>query len=200
MQKPMSNETESDDRTLVARAQKGDEGAFEELVKKYSSRAYQIAYGVLGNREDAEEVAEDTFIRIHRALPDFRGDSEFTTWMYRIAMNLARNKYQWNKSRASGRHVSIDAPLEGAEEDDERKLDLPDDTLPPDQKAAYNELDKDLNAQLEQLPELYREALVMRNIQGMSYEEIADLLKCKMGTVKSRIARARDELKKRLGL
>ena len=196
----MSNETETDDRTLVARAQKGDENAFAELVRKYSGRAYQIAYGVLGNRQDAEEIAEDTFIKIHRALPDFRGEAAFTTWMYRIAMNLARNKYQWNKSRATERHVSIDAPLEGSEEDDDRRLDLPDTDLPPDQKAAYNELDKDLNTQLEQLPETYREALVMRNIQGLSYEEIADLLKCKLGTVKSRIARARDELKKRLGL
>ena len=200
MEKSMSKETKSDDRTLVARAQKGDETAFEELVRKYSGRAYQIAYGVLGNREDAEEVAEDTFIKIHRALPDFRGDSEFTTWMYRIAMNLARNKYHWNKSRATDRHVSIDAPIEGAEEGDDRRIDLPDSTLPPDQKAVYNELDKDLNTQLEQLPDVYREALVMRNIQGLSYEEIADLLKCKLGTVKSRIARARDELKKRLGL
>ena len=120
--------------------------------------------------------------------------------MYRIAMNLARNKYQWNKSRAAERHVSIDAPLDGSEENDERRLDLPDTDLPPDQKAAYNELDKDLNTQLEQLPEVYREALVMHNIKEMSYEEIADLLKCKLGTVKSRIARARDELKKRLGL
>ena len=200
MQESMSNETETDDRTLVARAQKGDENAFAELVRKYSGRAYQIAYGVLGNRQDAEEIAEDTFIKIHRALPDFRGEAAFTTWMYRIAMNLARNKYQWNKSRATERHVSIDAPLEGSEEDDDRRLDLPDTDLPPDQKAAYNELDKDLNTQLEQLPETYREALVMRNIQGLSYEEIADLLKCKLGTVKSRIARARDELKKRLGL
>ena len=200
MQESMSKETETDDRTLVARAQKGDEAAFAELVRKYSGRAYQIAYGVLGNRQDAEEVAEDTFIKIHRALPDFRGDAAFTTWMYRIAMNLARNKYQWNKSRAAERHVSIDAPLDGAAEDDERRLDLPDTDLPPDQKAAYNELDKDLNTQLEQLPEVYREALVMHNIKEMSYEEIADLLKCKLGTVKSRIARARDELKKRLGL
>ncbi len=196
----MSKETETDDRTLVARAQNGDEAAFAELVRKYSGRAYQIAYGVLGNRQDAEEIAEDTFIKIHRALPDFRGDAAFTTWMYRIAMNLARNKYQWNKARAAGRHVSIDAPLEGSEEDDDRRLDLPDTDLPPDQKAAYNELDKDLNAQLEQLPEVYREPLVMHNIQDLSYEEIADLLKCKLGTVKSRIARARDELKKRLGL
>ena len=200
MQESMSKETETDDRTLVARARKGDENAFAELVRKYSGRAYQIAYGVLGNRQDAEEVAEDTFIKIHRALPDFRGDAAFTTWMYRIAMNLARNKYQWNKSRATERHVSIDAPLEGSEENDERRLDLPDTDLPPDQKAAYNELDKDLNTQLEQLPEVYREALVMHNIKEMSYEEIADLLKCKLGTVKSRIARARDELKKRLGL
>ena len=83
--KAMSKTTMSEDRVLVERFKQGDEAAFEILVNKYSGRAYQIAYGVLGSREDAEEVAQDVFIRIHRALPKFRGDAEFTTWMYRIA-------------------------------------------------------------------------------------------------------------------
>lgn len=199
MGKAVSNANMQDDRTLVARFKNGDESAFAVLVGRYSGKAYQIAYGVLGNREDAEEVAEDTFIRIHRALPNFRGDAEFTTWMYRIALNLARNKYRWNKSREVKAHVSIDAPLEG-KDDDDCKIELPDSRIAPDKSAAYNELDARLQSELSKLPEVYRQALVMKNMDDMSYEDIAAALNCKMGTVKSRIARARDELRRRLGL
>lgn len=195
----MSKPDKTDDRTLVARFKAGDENAFEILVKKYSGRAYQLAYGVLGNCEDAEEVAEDVFIRIHRALANFRGDSEFTTWMYRIALNLAKNKYRWNKSRGAKFHISIDAPLEGDDSDD-RKLDLPDDRLTPDRTAEHNELQQNVEINLQKLPPQYREALIMRNVEELSYEEMAKLLKCKIGTVKSRLSRAREELRKRLGL
>jgi len=195
----MSNHENADDRTLICRVQNGDEGAFDILVEKYSGRAYQIAYGVLANREDSEEVAQDAFIRMHRALAKFRGECEFTTWMYRIVLNLARNKYRWNKSRGAKAHVSIDAPLEG-EDNDDRKLDLPDERLPPDKKNEYMELAENMDVELKKIPEVYRQALVMRNVDDMSYEEIAAALKCKLGTVKSRIARARDELRNRLGL
>ena len=190
-----------DDRALVSRYQAGDKTAFDELVGRHSGHAYQVAYGVLGNREDAEEVASDTFIRIQRALPQFRGESEFTTWMYRIALNLARNKYRWNKVRGSQVNVSYNAPLPVNDNgDDERHFDAPDASLPPDQAATLRELEHNLMAELQRLPEVYREALVMRNIQGMSYEEIAEVLDLKLGTVKSRIARAREELRSRLEL
>ncbi|HPY89753.1 MAG TPA: sigma-70 family RNA polymerase sigma factor [Lentisphaeria bacterium] len=198
----MSKTTMSEDRTLVERFKQGDEAAFEILVNKYSGRAYQIAYGVLGNREDAEEVAQDVFIRIHRALPRFRGDAEFTTWMYRITMNLAKNKYRWNKIRGSKVNISIDAPLEGGGDGsgEERRIDLPDDRMAPDEKSAFKELEKNVRDELDNLPDIYREALVMRNVEEMSYEDIANALNCKLGTIKSRIARGREELRKRLGL
>ncbi|MBR0457724.1 MAG: sigma-70 family RNA polymerase sigma factor [Victivallales bacterium] len=189
----------TDDRTLVSRFQAGDERAFDELVGKYASRAYQIAYGILGNREDAQEVAEDVFIRIHKSLASFRGESEFTTWMYRIAQNLARNKYRWNKVRKQKQHVSLDAPIEG-EDNDEQKLELPDSHFAPDEQTAYTELEECLARELQNIPEVFRMPLVMSNIDEMSYEEIADVLDCKIGTVKSRIARARAMLKERLGL
>ena len=198
----MSKTTMSEDRTLVERFKQGDEAAFEILVNKYSGRAYQIAYGVLGNREDAEEVAQDVFIRIHRALPRFRGDAEFTTWMYRITMNLAKNKYRWNKIRGSKVNISIDAPLEGGGDGsgEERRIDLPDERMAPDEKSAFKELEKNVRDELDNLPDIYREALVMRNVEEMSYEDIANALNCKLGTIKSRIARGREELRKRLGL
>jgi RNA polymerase sigma-70 factor (ECF subfamily) len=189
-----------EDRELVERFKQGDQSAFGRLVEKHSTKAYQIAYGVVANREDAEEVTQDVFVRIHRALAKFRGDAEFTTWMYRIAMNLARNKYRWNKSRGSQRNISIDAPLPGADDDDARHIDLPETEPTPDEQLQVDELESRALEELYKLPELYREALVLRNIKELSYEEISTLLGCKLGTVKSRIARARDELRKRLGL
>jgi len=194
----MSNRlSELADGELIERFKSGEKRTFDALVEKYFGRAYQIAYGVLGTREDAEEVAQDVFVRIHRALPRFRGDSEFTTWMYRIAVNLARNKYRWNKSRGGQRTISIDAPpdhREGAE----NGMDLPTDGMAPDEEADIKEFERRVMEELEKLPPLYREALVLRNIDEMSYEGIASLLGCKLGTIKSRIARAREELRKRL--
>ncbi|MDD4099228.1 MAG: sigma-70 family RNA polymerase sigma factor [Lentisphaeria bacterium] len=198
----MSKNTMNDDRSLVDRFKQGDESAFAILVEKYSGRAYQIAYGVLGSREDAEEVAQDVFIRIHRALAHFRGEAEFTTWMYRITMNLAKNKYRWNKIRGSKVNISIDAPLEGSGDSsgEERKIDLPDGRMAPDEKSVFAELELNVREELDNLPDIYREALVMRNVEEMSYEDIASALNCKLGTIKSRIARGREELRKRLGL
>ena len=189
-----------DDRTLVEKCKAGDEQAFNELVGKYASRAYQIAYGVLGNSEDAEEVAQDVFLRVHRALPGFRGDCEFSTWLYHIALNLARNKYHWNRVRGSKVKFSIDEPLEGKDGDESRTFDVPDDVLPPDKENELQELRGRLADALQKLPEAFREILVMRIVQDMSYEDMAKALGCQMGTVKSRLARAREELKKRLNV
>ncbi len=187
------------DNELIERIKEGDQSAFDILVDRHSGRAYQIAYGVLGNKEDAEEVAQDVFVRVHRALNKFRGDAEFTTWMYRIAMNLARNKYRWNKSRGSQKSISIDAPINQAEPSG-KTLDLPSERMRPDEEAHVEEFKQNVQEEIENLPPLYREALVLRNVEELSYEEIASILGCKLGTIKSRIARAREELRKRLKL
>jgi len=195
----MSNLTsELPDRELIERFNGGEHEAFDLLVQKHSGRAYQIAYGVLGKREDAEEVAQDVFVRVYRALPKFRGDSQFTTWMYRIAVNLARNKYRWNKSRGGQRTISIDAPIESRRNTNESGIDLPEDRLPPDEEISLEEFRQNIATELLKLPPLYREALVLRNVEHMSYEDIASVLGCKLGTIKSRIARAREELRRRL--
>jgi len=193
-------ESAQEDRQLVGRFKAGDLDAYDRLVEKHSRRAYQIAYGVLRNKEDAEEVAQDVFIRIYRALTKFRGDSEFTTWMYRIAMNLARNKYRWNMCRGSNKNVSINAPVGGDGENEGRTLDVVESRLPPDMQAQVDEFETRAMKELQQLPELYREALVLRNIEEMNYEDIALLLGCKLGTIKSRIARAREQLRKKLAV
>ena len=194
----MSKQTEQiPDSELVRRFQQGDTSAFDILVKRHANRAYQIAYGVLGNRQDAEEVAQDVFVRIYRALPKFRGEAEFTTWLYRIALNLARNKYRWNKCRGIPKNVSIDAPIDAGEEDG-TTFDLPDEEKPPDERLATKEFEQDIMREIQNLPPIYREVLVLRNVHELSYEEIARILGCKLGTIKSRIARAREELRRRL--
>lgn len=187
------------DRVLIARFNDGDASAFDELVDRYSRKAYQIAYGVLGSREDAEEVSQDVFVRIYRALPKFRGDAEFSTWMYRIAVNLARNKYRWNKTRGAKKNLSIDDPILG-DDGSEMKIDLPEPRMQPDEENEFVEFRRDLMKTLHELPPVYREALILRNVEDMSYEDIAKTLGCKLGTIKSRIARAREELRRRMGL
>lgn len=189
-----------DDRELVERFQRGDESAFDALVRRHSGRAYAIAYGLLGNREDAEEVAQDVFIRVYRALDKFRGDSEFSTWMYRIATNLAKNKYRWNKSRGSKVTDSLQAPIDGTEGSDALYREVSDDRMTPDEAIQVAELERRTREEMEKLPDVYREALMLRNVKGLSYEEIAELLGCKIGTVKSRINRAREELRIKLGV
>lgn len=188
------------DGELIELFLQGEQAAFAELVERHSGRAYQIAFGILNNKEDAEEVAQDAFLRIYKALPKFRGDSEFTTWMYRIVINLSRNKYRWNKVRGGDKSWSIDVPIENAKGDGYLNVELPDDRMDPSEQLVYSELKNKLMDAMEALPEAYREAVVLRNVKGLSYDEIAELLNCKVGTIKSRIARGREEIRKQLNM
>lgn len=196
----MSKESERpspSDRELIRRIKSGDMGAWEELMRRHSSKAYYIAYGVLGQKDDADEVTQDAFVRIYRALDKFRGDSEFSTWMYRIVVNQARNRYRWNKRRGAHLNVSINQQIE-LDDSSSVSLDLPDHRKRPDEEAELKEWQQEIDREMRNLPAVNREALILRNVQNLSYEQIAELLDCKIGTVKSRIARAREELRKRL--
>jgi len=197
--KRISEQEHLSDDFLIAQIREGSMDAWEALMARYAGKAFQIAFGILGQRDDAEEVTQDAFIRIYRALPKFRGDSEFSTWMYRIVVNQARNKYRWNKRRGAHLNVSIDQEI-GNEEGSGLTLDIPDRRKAPDHQVIYKEWEGEIAREVEQLPEVNREALILRNVKNLSYEEIAGVLGCKVGTVKSRIARAREELRKRLGL
>lgn len=190
---------EHPDVRLIELVRAGDLDAWEALMTRHVGKAYQIAYGILGQPDDAEEVTQDAFTRIYRALGRFRGDSEFSTWMYRIVVNQARNKYRWNKRRGAQVNISIDQELRG-EEGSGLTLDLPDAAMAPDADLVYRELQSEIMREMQGLPEVNREALLLRNVRNLSYEEIAQLLDCKVGTVKSRIARAREELRRRLNL
>ena len=190
---------ELSDQALIGMIRQGRMEAWDQLMLRHAAKAYQIAYGILGSREDAEEVAQDGFVRIYRALDRFRGDSEFSTWMYRIIVNQARNRYRWNKRRGALRNVSIEASQD-PDNEGIAPIDLADPQKTPDQRIVYREWEGEITREMQHLPPVNREALFLRNVKNMSYEQIAEVLNCKVGTVKSRIARAREELRKRLGL
>ncbi|MBR6471054.1 MAG: sigma-70 family RNA polymerase sigma factor [Victivallales bacterium] len=180
--------------------QKHDQHAFDLLVERHSERAYQLAYSILQNREDAQEVVQDAFLRIYRSLANFRGDAQFTTWMYRIVVNLCNNKFRWNRVRGINRNVSIDAPLPNSDEDDGLRLELPGRDAAPSEQTAYMDLLERTERAMAALPESYRTAIMLRNVQELDYEEIAKILDCAVGTVKSRINRGRELLRQALKL
>jgi len=179
--------SETTDAELVAWCQAGEETAFDELVLRHHARAFHIAYPVVLNHEDATEVAQDAFVRIYLGLDGFRGECEFTTWLHQIVVNLARNKHRWWKRR--GRHVtvSLDEPAEAP---------VTATTDGPDVEAARAEFALRLSVAMAALPTTFCEVLRLRNVEGMSYEQIAVVMDCSVGTVKSRIARAREQLRK----
>jgi len=181
------------DRELVARLQRGEEAAFAELVTRHQGRALNVAYHVLRDHADATEVAQDAFVNIYRNIGTFRGDSEFTTWLHQIVLNLARNKHRWWKRRGRQTTVSLDAPHETSAGPVTRDVASPTDA--PDRAAVKAELIQQISAAMTRLPPKFREVLVLRNVEDLSYDQIAAVLRCSVGTVKSRIARAREALR-----
>jgi len=186
------------DKALVARFKDGDEAAFEEMVSRYWDRIYAMVLQLLRNSQDAEEVTQDAFIRAHRGLEKFRGDSSFSTWLYQIATNLARNRYWYWWRRKRDKSVSFDQAL-GGESDTTLAEIFPADIETPQDIAVTNEFQERVTAAMELLNTKHREVLVLRNVKSLSYEEIANQLGISIGTVKSRIARARESLRDRLG-
>jgi RNA polymerase sigma-70 factor (ECF subfamily) len=166
------------DEQLVRRAQRGDRWAFERLVERHEARLYTLAARVLGSREDAADAVQEAFIRAWLALPKFRGGSRFSTWLYRICLNAAHDV------RAKRREGVLGEPPEPAD---------------PRDRFAERELSGELQAALNALDEPYRVAVVLSDVLGCSYAEIAELTGVAEGTVKSRIFRGRSELAKALG-
>lgn len=193
-----SYETLSDPE-LIERIKADDEDAWDVLMQRHASKSFQVAYGVLGHWNDAEEVVQDAFVRVYRALPGFRGDSEFSTWLYRIVVNQARNKYRWNRRRNVSQHFSIDEEIDPYGTGGFSR-ELRDDSKGPVDELMFREWESEVSREMAALPSINREALLLRNVHNLSYEQIAEILDCKLGTVKSRIARARDELRKRVGM
>lgn len=186
------------DQALVARFKAGDEAAFDEMVSRYRDRIYGMVLKLLRNTQDAEEVTQDAFIRAHRGLENFRGDSSFSTWLYQIATNLARNRYWYWWRRKRDKSISFDQPI-GGESDTTLAEVFPSEVASPEDIAITNEFQERVATAMQLLNEKHREALVLRNIRNMTYEEIAERLDISIGTVKSRIARARESLREKLG-
>ena len=186
------------DRILVDRFKAGDQGAFDEMVSRYWDRIFSMVNQLLRNQQDAEEVTQDAFVRAHRGLTNFRGESSFSTWLYQIATNLARNRYWYWWRRKRDRSVSFEAPVSADSETTLAEVFPADVETPEDATVTQEFLDR-VAAGMEQLSEKHREILILRNVQNLAYEEIAEILTMSVGTVKSRIARARESLRQKLG-
>ncbi len=185
------------DAELVQRFNGGDESAFLEIMMRYQAKIFTITQGLLHNRADAEEITQDTFIRAHRNLGGFRGDSSLATWLHRIAVNLARNRYWYFFRRRRHATVSLDCPI--GEEGDATLADLISTDAPdPARVSTREEFSALVSECMDSLEPHHREILVLRNVQNHSYDEIAGRLGINVGTVKSRIARARESLRVKL--
>ena len=190
----MEEAVKTEDSDLVKGFMSGSESDFDELVRKYSVHMYNVAFGLLGSREDAEEVVQDGFVKAYNNLKTFRGDSSFSTWLYRIVVNLARNKYHWNRRRGAGQNISISEIKSWEEEGQTKDLDVPDASSAPDKAIESSEEDERIMNAINELPEVLKEVIVLRHIKDMSYDEISGITGANIGTVKSRISRARETL------
>jgi RNA polymerase sigma-70 factor (ECF subfamily) len=186
---------ELDEATLIERCRAGEASAFASLVAKHQDSIFNAIYRMLGHYEDATDVAQDTFLKAFQGIRDFRGDSAFHTWLFRIALNAVTSYRRRQAVRHSAEHFPLSS---GGEGDDLRKADPPDPSPGPADELQMTEEQKLVHDAIAALDPEYRDAVVLRHIQGYSYDDIAVLLACPRGTVKSRIHRGRMELKAKL--
>lgn len=181
------------DAALVRRAQAGEKRAFELLVSKYQRRILRLLGRILYNQSDVEDIAQETFLKAYRALPKFRNESAFYTWLYRIAVNTARN-------HISSKHnqVFVSDQIESQDGETFSLLDNLTDGETPETHMHNREILEALQEALDELPEQLRQAIVLRELEGLTYEEIATAMDCPVGTVRSRIFRAREAISERL--
>ncbi|MEO8309234.1 MAG: RNA polymerase sigma factor RpoE [Pseudomonadota bacterium] len=184
---------DTSDLGLVQRVQRGDKTAFDLLVRKYQHKVIKLVTRYLRNPSDAEDVAQEAFIKAYRAMPQFRGDSAFYTWLYRIAINTAKNAIV-SRDRNP---VEFDLDMQAIEESQSMQARLAD-TTTPESLLQTEEIRTTVNQAIDALPEDLRTAIVLRELEGLSYEDIALAMECPVGTVRSRIFRAREAIDRRL--
>ena len=176
-----------DDKHILAQARRGELDAFEELVRRYEKRVYAIALRSAGSPEDAADLTQDVFLRAWRSIESFRGDSGFSTWLFRITMNICVDHARHRQTQPQTMALTND-------EDEERPIH---DTAPtPEEYLDNSELGRELATALDEVSEEHRRIVLLRDVSGMSYTEIAEILEISEGTVKSRLARARIALRK----
>jgi RNA polymerase sigma-70 factor (ECF subfamily) len=188
----------SAEEQFLERLRSGEASAFNRLVEERHGDIYALLYRLTEDPEEARDLTQETFLQAFRHLASFRGDADLRTWLYRIAVNQARNRWRWWKRRRRDRTVSLDAPVSDS-------IDAPlsaglagDEGLDPERQALARERELALHAALKSLSRPYREVIVLRDIEGLSYEEVAATLDLNVGTVKSRLNRGRTELRRRL--
>lgn len=181
---------------FIERLKAGDARAFDALVCRYSNDVFALLYRLTDGSEEAADLTQETFLSALTAIKGFRGEAGVKTWLFRIAINHSRNRFRWWKRRRRDVTVSIDAEIGQTE----RKVHetIADKRRDPEETAIANERERAMIAALNQMSEIFREAIILCDIEGFSYEEIASALDVNIGTVKSRIARGREELRRKL--
>ena len=182
------------DADLVDRFQHGDHRSFDEIVRRYQDRVYTLCRRWLDDAQSAEETAQDVFIALYRSLPGFRGESQLSTWVFKVALNHCKNHRMYRTRRGYRRHDSL-----GPQPDDAPERQLPDPQASSDSTVHRAEAEGLVSSALAQLDEDHRQILLLRDVEDLPYDEIADILDLPRGTVKSRIHRARAELAAILG-
>jgi RNA polymerase sigma-70 factor (ECF subfamily) len=181
------------DQQLVERAQRGDKKAFELLVGKYQRKLARLLSRFIRDAAEVEDVTQEAFIKAYRALPTFRGDSAFYTWLYRIGINTAKNYLV-----AMGRRAPTTTEIDSEEAEGYEGSDQLHDLNTPENEMATRQIADTVNQTLSELPEELRTAITLREIEGLSYEDIASIMNCPIGTVRSRIFRAREAIAAKL--
>ena len=183
---------------FIERLKRGDAAAFETLVTERSGEIYGLLYRMTDNVEEARDLTQETFLRAFQSIAHFRGESDLRTWIYRIAINQARNRWRWWRRRRREATVSLDAPEIGGGHLGLVATLKATTVRDPEQDALLSERERALKKALSSLKRVYREAVILRDIEGFAYEEIAATLDISVGTVKSRLARGRQELRRKL--
>lgn len=181
------------DQILVERAQAGDRRAFDQLVSKYQRKLGRLLSRFIRDSAEIEDVTQEAFVKAYRALPSFRGDSAFYTWLYRIGINTAKNYLV-----AQGRRAPTSTQFDSEEAETFESGDQLRDINTPESLLMSKQIGETVNSAIDALPEELRRAIVLREIDGMSYEEIAEMMDCPIGTVRSRIFRAREAVAEKL--
>ncbi len=186
----------SADAEFIERLKTGEAKAFDLLVTRYSGDIYALLYRITEDAEEAGDLTQETFLHALKAIKNFRGEADLKTWLFRIAINESRNRFRWWKRRRRDTTISLDAPVGESETPLGETFSSGEQT--PEEIFLAKERAEKLRQALNDLPAHFRETIVLCDIEGLSYEEIASVLQINIGTVKSRIARGREELRKKL--
>jgi RNA polymerase sigma-70 factor, ECF subfamily len=183
-----------EDARILRGLRSGIEGAYEELIERYEQQVFGMVFRLLGNQSDASDVVQEVFLKVFRGVTTFREQSSLRTWIYRIAVNEANNQRRW-----FGRHCRMEVPLEESRPEHPNSIEYtPDPGRSPFEQAMDSETRTLIERALTQINPVFRTAVVLRDVQNLSYEEIADILQVSLGTVKSRILRGREALRREL--